>query len=78
MTYNNKEITKRGSYPKKFLRSGWEWGPDVVHKRFEQRYWTLSLLRAGWASGRLYSRGFADRRKQSLECAAGAESFDGF
>ena len=24
-----------------------------------------------WASGRLYSRGFADRRKQSLECGGG-------
>ena len=37
------------------------------------------LAQDWWASGRLYSRGFADRRKQSLECGGGvvgAESFD--
>ena len=29
------------------------------------------LAQDWWASGRLYSRGFADRRKQSLECGGG-------
>ena len=25
-------------------RLGWEWGPDVVHERYERRYCSLSLL----------------------------------
>ena len=45
-------------------------GPDVVHKRCEQRYWTLSLLRTGWASGRLYSRGPGDQRRY-FRCGGG-------